>query len=97
MRLDRFLFFVRLVKSRTLAQALIDAGNIRLDGKRVAKPAEEVKVGAVIALPLRGQVRVLRVLALPVRRGPASEAQVCYKELHEAASPANVSQQGGAD
>ena len=86
MRLDRFLFFVRLVKSRTLAQALIEAGNIRLDGKRVAKPAEEVKVGAVIALPLRGQVRVLRVLALPGRRGPPSEARAAYEEIDEGKS-----------
>jgi ribosome-associated heat shock protein Hsp15 len=97
MRLDRFLYFIRLLKSRTLAQGLIDAGNVRLDGKRVAKPAEEVRVGSVVALPLRGQVRVLRVLALPTRRGPANEAQRCYEELQEAASAANVSQQGAAD
>ena len=83
MRLDKFLFFIRLVKSRTLAQGLIDAGNVRVDGKRVAKTAEEVKVGSVIALPLRGQVRILRVVALPDRRGPASEAQACYEELEE--------------
>jgi ribosome-associated heat shock protein Hsp15 len=97
MRLDRFLYFIRLLKSRTLAQGLIDAGNVRLDGKRVAKPAEDVRVGSVVALPLRGQVRVLCVLALPTRRGPANEAQRCYEELQEAASAANVSQQGGAD
>ena len=97
MRLDRFLYFIRLSKSRTLAQGLIEAGNIRLDGKRVAKAAEVVKVGSVIALPLRGQVRVLRVLALPSRRGPASEAQSCYEELRQASSTANVSHQGGSD
>ena len=85
MRLDRYLFFIRLVKSRTLAQALIEAGHVRLDGKRVAKAAEEVRVGSVIALPLRGQVRVLRVLSLPARRGPAAEARICYEELGEAA------------
>ena len=97
MRLDRFLFFIRLSKSRTLAQGLIEAGHVRLDGKRAAKAAEEVKVGSVIALPLHGQVRVLRVLVLPSRRGPASEAQSCYEELHEASSTANVSHQGGSD
>ena len=97
MRLDRYLFFVRQLKSRTLAQGLIETGSVRLDGKRVAKPAEEVRVGSVIAFPIRGQVRVLRVLALPDRRGPAGEAQQCYEELGEPASPANVSQQGGAD
>ena len=84
MRLDRYLFFIRLVKSRTLAQDLIEEGKIRIDGRRVAKTSEEVRVGSVIALPLRGQVRVLRVLALPTRRGPASEARTCYEELGEA-------------
>ena len=97
MRLDQFLFFIRLVKSRTLAQGLIETGHVRLDGRRVAKPAEGVRVGSVIAFPIRGQVRVLRVLALPARRGPASEARSCYEELGEAATSANVSQQGGAD
>ena len=97
MRLDRYLFFIRLLKSRTLAQLLIEQGNVRIDGKRVAKSSEEVRVGSVIALPLRGQVRVLRVLALPIRRGPASEAQTCYEEVGEAADSANVSQQGAAD
>jgi ribosome-associated heat shock protein Hsp15 len=83
-RLDRYLFFIRLVKSRTLAQDLIEEGKVRIDGRRVAKTAEEVRVGSVIALPLRDQVRVLRVLALPTRRGPASEARTCFEELGEA-------------
>lgn len=81
MRIDRFLFFIRLVKSRTLAQAIIQTGHVRLDRKRVEKPSEEVQVGSVIALALHGQVRVLRVLSLPTRRGPASEARACYDEV----------------
>lgn len=97
MRLDRYLFFIRLVKSRTLAQAVIEAGNIRIDGKRVAKTSEEVRVGSVVALPLHGQVRILRVLALPQRRGPASEARTCYEELGETAESTNVSQETTSD
>lgn len=81
MRIDRFLFFIRLVKSRTLAQDVIEAGHVRVDGKRIEKSSEEVRVGSVVALPLRGTVRVLRVLALPTRRGPAAEARACYEEL----------------
>jgi ribosome-associated heat shock protein Hsp15 len=80
-RIDRFLFFIRLIKSRTLAQGVIDQGHVRIDGKRVEKPSEEVRVGSVIALPLHDQVRVLRVLSLPIRRGPAPEARACYEEL----------------
>ena len=81
MRIDRFLYFIRLVKSRTLAQGVIDEGHARIDGKRVEKPSDQVEVGSVIALPLHGQVRIMRVLALPRRRGPASEARLCYEEL----------------
>jgi ribosome-associated heat shock protein Hsp15 len=80
-RIDRFMVFIRLVKSRNLAQALIDEGHVRIDGKRVEKSAEEVRAGSVVALPLHGEVRVLRVLRLPSRRGPASEARACYEEL----------------
>lgn len=97
MRLDRFLFFIRLLKSRTLAQGLIDEGHVRIDGRRVSKTSEEVRVGSVVALPLHGKVRVLRVLALPTRRGPAAEARACYEELGETAGSANVSQESAAD
>ena len=81
MRIDRFLFFIRLVKSRTLAQGVIDTGHVRIDGRRVEKSSEEVRVGSVIALPLHDHVRVLRVLCLPQRRGPAPEARSCYEEV----------------
>ena len=81
MRIDRFLFFIRLLKSRTLAQGLIETRHVRIDGKRVEKSSEEVRVGSVIALPFHDRVRVLRVLALPARRGPAAEARDCYEEL----------------
>jgi len=81
MRIDRYLHCIRLVKSRTLAQAIIAEGYVRIDGKRVDKSSEEVHVGSVIAMPLHGQVRVLRVLSLPARRGPAAEARACYEEL----------------
>ena len=81
MRLDRYLFFIRLLKSRTQAQALLEEGRTRLDGRRVLKVSETVRVGATITLPLRGAVRVIRVLSLPARRGPAPEARACYEEL----------------
>jgi ribosome-associated heat shock protein Hsp15 len=96
-RLDRYLFFIRLVKSRTQAQALIEQGHVRLDGQRVAKSSMDISIGQVVALPLRGRVRVLRVTALPSRRGPAGEARTCYQELGETTNSANVSQQGAAD
>ena len=81
MRIDRYLHCIRLLKSRTLAQAIIEEGHARIDGKRVAKPSEPVRVGSVIALPLHDRVRVLRVVALPEHRGPASEARCAYEEI----------------
>ena len=84
MRIDRYLHCIRLVKSRTLAQGLVDIGRIRIDGRRVLKPSEPVRVGSVIALPLRGAVRIIEVLSLPDRRGPPAEARAAYREIDEA-------------
>lgn len=89
MRIDRFLFFIRLAKSRTLAQSVIAGGHVRIEGRRVEKPSEPVAAGNIVALPLHGTVRIIRVLALPARRGPAAEARACYEEVGiDAARPA---------
>jgi ribosome-associated heat shock protein Hsp15 len=84
MRIDKYLFFVRLVKTRGLAQKLIEAGHLRIDGRVVERAHAEVRTGCVLTFPLNGRVRVLKVEALPVRRGPAPEAQACYTDLSPA-------------
>ena len=81
MRIDRFLHCIRLARSRTLAQGLVAAGHIRIDGKRAGKPSDPVREGSIVALPLHGRVRVLKVLALPQRRGAPAEARACFEEL----------------
>jgi len=81
MRLDRFLWFARLVKTRTLAQELAAGGRLRLDGRVVDRAAAPVRAGTILTFALRGQVRVLRIEALPTRRGPPPEARACYAEL----------------
>ena len=86
MRIDLFLHRVRLIKSRTLAQAIIQQGTTRIDGKRVEKPSDTVKIGSVIAVPLHGRVRIIRVSALPTRRGPAAEARAAYREIDESSA-----------
>jgi ribosome-associated heat shock protein Hsp15 len=96
-RIDRFLFFIRLVKSRTLAQAVIEEGHVRIDGRRAEKSSDEVRAGSIVALPLHGQVRVLRVLGLPARRGPAAEARACYEELTETNPRPSEAGKGAAD
>ena len=83
MRIDKLLWFLRLAKTRTIAQGLAEAGHMRVNGRRVDRAHLKVGCGDVLVLPLAAGVRVIEVLALPVRRGPASEAQACYRVLDE--------------
>ena len=86
LRLDKFLWYVRLAKTRGAAQALAETGHLRLDGRRIERAHAAVRVGSVLSLPLAGGVRVVRVEALPARRGPAPEARACYTALEENAA-----------
>lgn len=81
MRTDKYLFFVRLVKTRSLAHKLVEDRHFRIDGRVVERAHAEVKVGNVLTFPLRDRIRVIRVEAMPARRGPAPEAQACYTDL----------------
>ena len=92
LRLDKFLWFARIVKTRALAQSLAEAGRIRLAGRIVDRAHAPVRVGDVLSFAQRGAVRVLRVEALPVRRGPAPEARALYTDLSEA-----LTSEGGDD
>lgn len=78
LRIDRLLFFLRLAKSRTLAQHWAEAGHIRVNGKRIEKGSALVHTGDVITLPKGEDVFVVELISIPIRRGPASEAQACY-------------------
>jgi ribosome-associated heat shock protein Hsp15 len=86
-RLDKLLWYLRFARSRGLAQAMVAAGHIRLDGRRVTRPSAAVHAGATLVLPLGERIEVIRLLALPQRRGPAPEAQACYLKL-DAGTPA---------
>lgn len=81
MRLDRFLWFARLAKTRDVAQALACDGHLRLDGRAIDRAHAPVRVGNILTFFHGGRVRVLRIEALPMRRGPAPEAAGCYQEL----------------
>lgn len=84
MRLDRFLWFARIVKTRAIAQEMAGSGHLRIDGRAIDKPAAPVRIGSVVAFATpAGRVRALRVLVLPQRRGPPEEGRACYDELLE--------------
>jgi len=86
-RLDKLLWFLRFARSRSVAQAMVEAGHIRLDGRRITRSSCAVHVGATLVLPVGERIEVIRLLSLPQRRGPAPEAQACYVRL-EAQTPA---------
>lgn len=81
MRIDKLLWFLRLAKTRSAAQLLVGEGHIRLNGRRIERTAQGVAVGDVLVLPLGQGVTVIELTAMPVRRGPAAEAQGCYRVL----------------
>ena len=86
MRIDKLLWFLRFARTRPLAQGLAETGYVRLNGRRVERSAQRVAVGDVLVLPLPAGVRVVKITGLPTRRGPASEAQQCYRTLDAAGS-----------
>ena len=88
LRLDKFLWFARIVKTRSAAHSLAEDGRIRIDGRVIDRAHAPVRVGDVLSFALRGQVRVLKVEALPARRGPAAEARALYSELTSEAGQA---------
>jgi len=80
-RIDKWLWFARFFKTRSLAQAVIASGEVRLNGRIVAKPAQDVAPGDELIFPTGKRRRRVTVLAPAERRGPAPEAQGLYTEL----------------
>lgn len=86
-RLDRFLFFARALKSRTLAQKLIESGAIRVNSERTDRSDHKVGAGDVLTMTLHGRIVVWRIVDPGTRRGPAPEAQGLYEDLSPPAIP----------
>jgi ribosome-associated heat shock protein Hsp15 len=82
-RLDKWLWHARVVKARTSAAALVQAGHVRINGVREKAPGHTVKAGDVLTIALDRSVRVLKVLGFAERRGDASAAQILYDDLHD--------------
>jgi ribosome-associated heat shock protein Hsp15 len=81
LRLDKWLWYARFFKTRTLASEMCAAGKIRVEGTVVTKAHLQVRPGQVLTFVQGRHVRVVKVLALGSRRGPASEAQTLYEDL----------------
>jgi ribosome-associated heat shock protein Hsp15 len=80
-RIDKWLFFARVAKSRSLAAKLVLAGRIRVNREKVEQASYPVKPGDALTITLDRKVLVYRILSSGVRRGPATEARTLYEDL----------------
>ena len=81
LRLDKWLWHARFLKSRTLASKLCKSGKVRVNGEPVKKANVVVQPGDVLTFPLGPHIRLIKILKLGLRRGPAKEAQLLYEDL----------------
>lgn len=82
-RIDKWLWYARFFKTRSLAAKLVGAGHVRVNGTKVSKPAQNVSPGDVLTFAQGKVIRVVRIEATGERRGPAPEAQALYFDMTE--------------
>ncbi len=80
-RIDKWLFFARVVKSRSLAAKLVSSGSVRFNKDKIDQPSQGVKPGDVLTITLDRRILVYKVLSAGTRRGPAEEAQTLYEDM----------------
>lgn len=89
-RIDRWLFFARVVKSRSLAAKLVQAGRVRIDGHKAEQASDTVRPGNTLTITLERRILVYRVVDPGTRRGPAEEARRLYEDLSPKPSEAKA-------
>ena len=96
-RLDKWLWHARFFKTRTLAAKVVSGGHVRVNSSKVSKPSAAVVADTVLTFPQGNHIRVIKIVALGTRRGPASEAQTLYEDLSpsEENIPKEQTQRGG--
>lgn len=87
-RLDIWLWRARFFKTRALAAAVVAKGRVRINGDRISKASRQVRAGHILTFPQGNDIRVVRVLDLAERRGPAAEAQSLYEPVDDASPTA---------
>lgn len=94
-RIDKWLWFARLAKTRTLAQKLAVSGRVRVNRRKTDNAARPVKAGDVLTIAFDSGVRVLRIAAIGSHRGPAKEAKLLYEDLSPAAEAPTAAPSAG--
>jgi ribosome-associated heat shock protein Hsp15 len=80
-RLDKWLWQARFFKSRTLSAQAIEGGHVRVNGLHATRPAQPVGPADVLIFAQGSRLRVVRILAVGTRRGPAPEARALYEDM----------------
>lgn len=93
-RIDKWLWQARFFKSRGIAAKLCNSGKIRIDGAKIDKSHYAVRPGHVLTFPQARRIRVVRVIALGTRRGPATEAATLYEDLSDDAPVPSIASLG---
>ncbi|RWP34772.1 RNA-binding S4 domain-containing protein [Mesorhizobium sp.] len=86
-RIDKWLFFSRAVKSRSLAAKLVVAGRVRINRDKAAQASDLVRAGDVLTITLERRIFVWKVLGTGSRRGPAEEARLLYEDISPPPTP----------
>lgn len=81
LRIDKWLWYARFFKTRSIASAVCAAGQVRAGGDTISKAHHKVRPGDVLTFPQGRHIRIVKILALAGRRGPAPEAQALYEDL----------------
>ena len=81
LRLDKWFWYARFIKSRSLATKLCNSGKVRVNGSLIKKAHQSVASGDVLTFPVGPNIRVIKIIKLGNRRGPAKEAQALYEDL----------------
>lgn len=93
-RIDKWLFFARVVKSRSLAAKLAQSGRVRVNGDKVNLASRQVGAGDVLTITLDRQIRVLKVVLAGERRGPFEEARLLFEDMSPPPAPSSAKQPG---
>ena len=81
LRVDKYLWFARFFKTRSLATKRANGGRIRINGNKIKKSSDTLRIGDILTFAQGNEIRVIRVLNLGTRRGPAQEAQSLYEDM----------------
>ena len=81
LRLDVYLYYIRIFKSRSLATKFVSTNRLRISGQVTQKPHKMISIGDVLTMTINDNIKILKVLDIPNRRGPYSESLNCYEDI----------------